>query len=215
MTLAGCQDCEYQETEETLSGEDRSITLNSEEGGPVVTLSVPGSLTEGTGGTINVQFARERNSLGSTDSPLKSAVVDITLTVEDQVVTQLADPIEICLTDANQFENVSPTLCLGFFDVQQQEWLCEDLSLSLNAQGQWCGETGHLTSFALLLGGDTGSSGEYFPQSTIAWISLGFIAGAIIIVVLGVGAVEIRYRNKYRVERRMYRTLDDRMRSLS
>ena len=217
--LSGCQNCEYREAEVSLSGEDEVVTLTSEEGGPVVTLSVPAGLTSAGVGQISVQFARERDSYvveedGS--STIKSAVVDITLVVDGQVITQLDEPLEICLTfSEGQVPPSREELCLSYFDVLRQEWRCEDLGLTLNAEGQFCGETGHLTSFALLLGGDTGSSGEYFPQSTIAWISLGFLVGALVFVIFGVVAVELRYLKKRREDHVMYRQLGSKMKSIS
>jgi len=216
-TLSGCEDCELQESQVTLSREDQTVVLTSEEGGPIVTLSIPGSLIAGAErGQVDIQSARERNPIGDRESVVRSAVVDITLTVDGKVVTQLSDPIEICLTIANTLDAPpQDELCLGYFNVNQQEWVCEDLALSLNAEGQLCGETGHLTSFALLLGGALGSSGEYFPQSTIAWLSLGFIAGALVVIVISIGVIEVRFKRKMLHEKKVYRNLDSRIRNLS
>lgn len=218
QTLSGCTNCEIQQKEVILSGTDQQVTLSSDDSGPVVTLSIPGSLSDGARqSTIDVQFARERDPLDGGESVVQSAVVDITLIVDGQVVTQLSEPLEICLTFPDPLV-VPPEqdLCLGYFDVSQQEWVCEDLRLTPNdAQGQLCGLTGHLTSFALLLGGDTGSSGEYFPQSTIAWLSLGFIAGALVVIVLATGLIEVRFRRKKSLEHKAYRNIDSRIRNLS
>jgi len=59
-------------------------------------------------------------------------------------------------------------------------------------------ETGHLTSFALLLGGGAnGQGGDGCGSNydyTLSWISFGFIVGAIIFVFIGAALIEFKYR---------------------
>ena len=57
--------------------------------------------------------------------------------------------------------------------------------------------TDHLTSFALLLGGNNNNcSNNENENNVIAWLSLGFVAVAILFVMLGVVAIEVRIRAK-------------------
>merc|ERR1739848_505405 len=86
--------------------------------------------------------------------------------------------------------------CLGFFNVKTQEWECEDECLTKEGN-TFCGDTDHLTSFALLLGGANGSDGcGSNDDFVIAYISIGFIVFAIFIVIISVGINELAYRIK-------------------
>ena len=89
-------------------------------------------------------------------------------------------------------------ICLSFIDERTGVWTCQDRQLVKKGEF-YCGTTDHLTSFALLLGAGAGSSNASFYNGTIAWISLGFLctAGIIILVavVLNEGVYKIR---KYR-----------------
>jgi len=216
-------DCEIHEAQITLTGEDEVVALSSDAGQPLLTLSIPGELTQDAsqGGVMNILLARERNPVegaknaaasGSGTSPLPSAVVDITLQVDGQVMTSLVQPLQICLWRETGDLSVSD-YCLAYYDVVGLQWLCQDVRLALNSDGQYCGDTDHLTSFALLLGGDTGSSGEYFPESTIAWLSLGFIAGALVIITLAIGIIEVQFRIYRSRARKAFRRLNDQIHS--
>ena len=61
----------------------------------------------------------------------------------------------------------------------------------------YCGQTDHLTNFALLL---TGNPGKNAPcdslsvDNTLAWVSLGLVAGAVLIVAFCVIVIEVRTR---------------------
>ena len=61
-------------------------------------------------------------------------------------------------------------------------------------------ETGHLTSFALLLGGGAnGQGGDGCGSNydyTLSWISFGLIVTSIILVAIAVFLNEMRYQNK-------------------
>ena len=192
----------------TLSGSDETVELSSLDGIAVVSIHVPGILSQGGEGTLEVQFARDSSLTTNDDSPLRSAVIDITLVVEGQIVTELSEPMEICIELPVSGEAPSD-LCLAYFDVTSNTWLCEDLSLASNGQGQLCGVTGHLTSFALLLGSGDGSS--YFFNSSIAWVSLGFLIGSILIVVFAIGVIEIHYIRRRRISHAQFSALETRM----
>ena len=92
-------------------------------------------------------------------------------------------------------------------------WECQDRSLYIDKTGQMCGETDHLKSFALLLGAGIGSSDPYFFQSSIAWVSLGLLLKAIAMVLLGNGAVELRYYRRRKIQSKQFRALESRMAS--
>ena len=91
----------------------------------------------------------------------------------------------------------------------KDKWRCEDECLTNvatkgnnapntggNQENLLCGQTGHLTNFALLLIGNDGedpcqSGGK---SNTLAWISLGMVGGAMLVVALSVLAVEVHFR---------------------
>eukprot|EP01103_Thecamoeba_quadrilineata_P015831 TRINITY_DN5110_c0_g2_i1.p1 TRINITY_DN5110_c0_g2~~TRINITY_DN5110_c0_g2_i1.p1 ORF type:complete len:397 (-),score=53.28 TRINITY_DN5110_c0_g2_i1:42-1175(-) len=80
--------------------------------------------------------------------------------------------------------------CLAFNSNETQEWECEDRSLqerTINEQNVVCGDTPHLTSFAILLSSSTVSSGLcQTPSKTLLWVSL-----ALLILVMITSAVVI------------------------
>ena len=62
-----------------------------------------------------------------------------------------------------------------------------------------CGQTDHLTNFALLLvGSDADDPCLSGKDNTLAWVSLGMVAGAVVVVVFSVVLLEIRMRWKNR-----------------
>jgi len=79
-------------------------------------------------------------------------------------------------------------------DANPPEWKCQDSCLSYNGNGnQICGETGHFTSFAILLGSGVGcGDGEDEEvQTIISWLSLAAIIVAVICIILGIVAMEL------------------------
>merc|ERR1712137_250526 len=62
--------------------------------------------------------------------------------------------------------------------------------------GQLCGETDHLTSFALLLGAGTGSDdcGSGAMDYTLFWISVALLITACLLVFISMIVVEVRIR---------------------
>jgi len=215
--LSGCQNCEYKEVSVSLSGQDQTVELSGEDGGPVVTVSIPGSLSvQGSTAEVQVQYSRNLDT-NPNRGTTKSAVVDITLMVDGKIITKLKEPVEICLAYSDSLSTSPPTsdLCLAFYDEKCKDWKCEDEDVQSNSIGQLCGDTPHLTSFALLLGGGVGECGEYFPHRTIAWLSLGFIGGAIIVILMALVMIEIKYQRKRIVEGRSFRVIETRVEALS
>ena len=127
-----------------------------------------------------------------------SVVVDINMVDGNGVpITQLEAPLIICFVPPN---NTKSNYCLGYYSVRDAKWVCEDECLLSNKNGLWCGQTDHLTNFALLLSSVNKGQKESNPcqsvsqSDTLAWISLGLVIGAILWVALGILAIEVYYR---------------------
>jgi len=142
-------------------------------------------------GVLEASFA---SGLDTPDN-VGSSVLDITITDPFGIlITSLPDELEICITTGNR--DPDDYECLGFFNEQERRWECEDRCLEERRQFL-CGTTDHLTSFALLLGGNNnenecGSSGDF----VIAWISLAAVVLALLFMLLGILAIEIHIRYK-------------------
>ena len=78
-----------------------------------------------------------------------SDVVDITFTLNGEEVQPISS-IEICF-DVPADDNS----CLGYFDTKTRSWICQDKCLKRKGNSV-CGETDHLTNFAILLSGNGG-----------------------------------------------------------
>jgi hypothetical protein len=127
--------------------------------------------------------------------------MDITLTDSDEnPITQLDTPLTLCFERPKNFSSSKDkNVCLSFYDEARKKWKCEDECLANVAnRSVLCGQSDHLTNFALLLSGSSGGNGNpcisASQDNTLAWISLGLVAGAILIVALSVIVIEIRTR---------------------
>ena len=149
---------------------------------------------------------------------LGGTILDITLTdSEGEPITQLDTPLVICLELPNntKIDKANPP-CLSYFDERKAKWRCVDECLTNPGKDSLlCGQTDHLTNFALLLSGAAGGSGSdpchsVSHDNTLAWISLGMVAGAVLIVALSVVVVEIRARWQVR---RLNSAIDARMKT--
>ena len=135
-----------------------------------------------------------------------SLVLDVTVVGESgELITSFDDPIELCFeTDQNEGD-----VCLGFYN-ENEEWECEDYCLQSTSDGV-CGETDHLTSFALLLDSSAGSSdkcGSASTDYTYVYLSAGFVVFAVIVVVVGLIIAEARIRVKMRVREESFRSIE-------
>jgi hypothetical protein len=130
---------------------------------------------------------------------LGDTIFDVTLfDAEGDIITKLDSSLTICLPRLKRHQKEEA--CLSYFDDPLNKWRCEDRCLTSyrlpNNEILWCGQTTHLTNFALLLG----STNEYDPCSsqllnpTISWLSLGFVLGAILIVSLISATIDMRIR---------------------
>ena len=144
------------------------------------------------------------SSANDTNQRLGRTILDITLLdSQGNSITQLDLPLTVCLP---QLPKKKGEACLSYFDEKQSKWICEDECLSSSAasllDNLWCGETDHLTNFALLLSGAGGNGvatdpcSSSSPDSTLSWVSLGMVAGAVVLISFCAFLAEIQVRWK-------------------
>ena len=108
-----------------------------------------------------------------------SSILDITLLNEFGISIQPSNNIEICF---NVNDNIDKDdSCLGFFNEETKEWECEDRCLKEKNDNEekedlLCGETNHLTNFAILFSGAGlgGGCGDDNFDYTVLYLSIGF-----------------------------------------
>lgn len=134
-----------------------------------------------------------------------SLAVDVTLVGGDgELLTAFDDPIEICFdTDEDEGD-----VCLGFLNKDGQ-WECEDLCLESSGDSL-CGETDHLTNFALLLDSSAGDGcgSKEAADYVVAYLSIAFVAVAIVVVLIFIVLVEKHIRTRIRLRRKEFRTIE-------
>jgi hypothetical protein len=172
----------------------------------VATLFIPFGLTNRPNTTLTITYVSNVPDSFSNQG-LGGTILDITLEdAEDNAITQLDAPLVLCFNRPNRtIATKDREACLSYFDVQKEKWVCEDECLSYTSkEEQLCGASDHLTNFALLLTGAAGGNANADPCSsssldnTLAWVSLGMVAGAILIVCLCVIVIEVRTRHNTR-----------------
>jgi len=169
-----------------------TIDIILDDGRRVGSITVPQALLGGDEENEQVMLGALTVSLDSAtrrvngNRVIGSVVSDITLSSPSGLITRLVEPMKICLLAD---EDQSSERCLGYFDEEAMKWKCEDRCLS-EEDGSYCGTTDHLTSFALLLGGGAEDC-QGDMNNTIAWISLGFVIGALCLIALAVVVIEI------------------------
>ena len=180
-------------------GKPSILALTTPNGESAGSLYVPSGLSSQENTTLAITFTTNVPDSFS-DQQLGGIILDITLTdSEGRPITQLDTPLVICLAQSNTTKlEKGQSPCLSYYDERKDKWTCQDECLNNAGQGSlYCGRTDHLTNFALLLSGSSGKSDPCVSQSvdnTLAWASLGLVVGAILIVALGVIAIEIRVR---------------------
>jgi hypothetical protein len=121
---------------------------------------------------------------------LRSVIIDVSLA---QDLPKGSMKAQICLEYTNQQNGESDKdLCLGYFDEQKKEWICEDSCLkrnkTSNAKDSLCGNTDHFTSFAILLVGGSvkGSKCGEVNQAYVtgSWRGDAGLVGAVVVLVL-------------------------------
>ena len=131
---------------------------------------------------------------------IESAILSVTLlNSQGSSITHLDTPLTICLVSSSN--NSKDNLCLSYYDEQESRWKCEDECLTTTGkEDSLCGQTGHLTNFALLLSGREermNVCGSISQDRSLSWISLGFVLFAILVVMASSLVIEarIRWRN--------------------
>ena len=179
-------------------------------------LHIPPHLSNHANTTLMTFLMSNTPSSVSQSLSLASSVLNITLLDgQGNFITKLESPLTICFALPNKTKK-GRELCLSYFDERKGKWKCEDQCLtsvvtkganSVRAKEEklLCGETSHLTNFALLL---VSNKREYPCQSsengTLAWISLGMVCGAVLIVALSVLVVELHFRWKmYQLDKQL------------
>lgn len=205
-----CNKCEFGETQFVIQPEsygsqndenESIIILQTSEGSNIGSLIIPSNIV-GTNTILDVSYVSNFNHLSSN---LGNSIIDITLTDElGNNISNLADDLIICFTD----NDVDDDTCLSFFNTFTRQWECEDECLQ-QKDGEYCGKTNHLTSFALLFNGiDGGNDCDNSNYNEVyGWISLGMLIFAIIIISIAVIGNEIRYKMKKRKIHRLLHSL--------
>ena len=182
-------------------------------------LALPKSLEEESVGNLVIppNLANQPNTTWSislvTNQPgnsaeqgIESAIVNITLVDgEGQSITELDSLLTICLSRPNQTKK-GKRVCLGYYEEMSSKWKCQDECLTTGGGANLlCGQTDHLTNFALLLSGAGGQNEpcqSFSRNNTLPWVSLGMVAGAVVIVLLFSVIIEINIRwRKYKQDR--------------
>ena len=175
--------------------------------GAVGALFVPPNLSNQANPTLITTYMGTAISSSSNQQVLRSTILNITLQDgEGNSLTQLDSSLTICLALLNETKK-GKKVCLSYYNERKNKWICEDECLTTVAfkgsnvfngtKGEHilCGQTDHLTNFALLLTGtDTEDPCQSGRHNTLAWISLGMVGGAVLLVSFSVLVVELHFR---------------------
>ena len=176
-----------------MNSSSTRVEIPNREGSLIGSLIIPRDLTRWRNSTLTITVADE-NYWNTSNLFLGEMVLDITLlNSEGEDVSDLDSALTICLPRPN---NTNPRdLCLGYFRDGKDQWRCEDLCL-IRRGNELCGQTDHLTNFALLIMGNLNDDpcSTEIGHNVLAWISLGLVGLAILFVVIGVCLIEVRYR---------------------
>lgn len=165
----------------TNNGGDYQVV--DENGNPIVVVTVPDG------------FSQDDYTLSITPQNGGGAEITLRDSLDNEISTLPAD-LQICLS--SQDNRNKEDLCLGYLNEATGRWECEDPCVEQNQDGLFCGSTGHLTNFALLLSGGNGDPCGSDEDYLIAWISLAFICAALCLTFVAAILVEIRVRIKHR-----------------
>jgi hypothetical protein len=193
---------------------DNLIELSGALGkGPVGALRVPAILSNQANTTLITSYSSSPSGNSTNQQVLFGTILNITLLDgQGNAITQLDSLLTICLALPNTTAK-GQRVCLSYYDERKDKWRCEDECLtnvvtgdSNAADGEakgmerlLCGQTGHLTNFALLLVGSVGEDPckSDKDSNTLAWISLGMVIGAVFVVSLSVLIIEVYIRWKH------------------
>ena len=180
---------------------DSRVVINTLDNNVIGSLYIPPNLSSQENTSLSVNYGTDV-PFGYFNQPLGDTIVEvILLDSSGGIITELDSPLTICLSLRNNTKGRDA--CLSFYNERKSKWECEDECLSTTGKddGLVCGQTSHLTNFALLLRGNDAKSLCSSSRDTMwSWMSLGFVAGAVCIVLLCSLVVEARIR--YRVYRK-------------
>lgn len=176
------------------------VDVRADDGKIVGNVQIPSGLVSvGDDAVLSIRATYSDLTRVNDNYYLRSAVTDITLeSLTQGSITKLDEPLTICLQTDHQ--DHSKQHCLGYYEVASGKWECEDRCLEKQENG-YCGTTGHLTAFALLL--DLGSEDgcNETTDRLFVWLSAGFLGAAIVLIILAMVAIEVyvRLAKMYRV----------------
>lgn len=193
-TPVTCNGCQTGSTDVSFTGSQLPVSLNLEDGGGnEATVIIPENVVPG-GDDLGFDLAVSYDS----------GILSVILTRSDtgEPITSLNEPIELCLGELRGED--TNDVCLGFFDEETGDWECEDCSVQ-HRGASTCGQTDHLTNFAILLNSnDRSQKCETDSDLLFAWLSLGFVLAAIILIIIAIALIELWYLSK---DFKKYRTL--------
>ena len=207
-----CLSCDVGSAKTVIAGSGNiEVPFNSNHGNTVGGIYFPETFNSDSENTIeinlvsNIQGQEVQNSNGD-NVKLGNTIVDIIILDQfGNQVTKFSDPLTICLesSDSNEDE------CLGYYDTEKKEWICEDDCPEKDG-GLVCGKTDHLTSFALLLqgGGNNGGKCDSSEDDYVfAWLSMALLIFAILIIVICVLLNEVRFRLIHQRKKRIMKLM--------
>lgn len=132
------------------------------------------------------------NLLPDKGEPVTAAINVVVLTSEGELTQFDADPVTLCFFNVDTTED----RCLAFIN-DAGEWECEDFCLSAGKDNSVCGDSDHLTNFAILLDTRGGSDSRCDSSSldlSFVWASTALVVAAIILVLFTGLVYEVRLR---------------------
>jgi len=207
-----CQDCDIGSvvvaTNPSEGADEPTVVDITLPGGELIgTVVIPPTFISSGYVAMDITFVTNLPQRGNIERG--NTILDINLYDEfGNSIHELPDPLEICIAEEADEDDA----CLGYYDVTNREWICEDECLK-RENDSYCGETDHLTNFAVLLGGSGGgrSGGDpcesYSPNYLFAWLSLAAVALACCCIIVGILAVEMKMRKKQYNHHRSFRNM--------
>lgn len=133
-----------------------------------------------------------------TNSEAVTPAIDVVVMSPQGAVTQFnSNPVTLCFFNVDTTDN----RCLGFIN-DAGDWECEDYCLT-GSGGAVCGDSDHLTSFAILLdteGGSDSRCGSSSLDLRLVWASSALVISAVVVVLLVVAAYEVHLRRSIKAD---------------
>lgn len=182
-------------------GVDR-LLITSPDGEPIGDVTIPPLNEESL---LTIKLVPEVLQPHGSGQPV-TLVLDVVVTGPDGDVTEFGmEPVRLCFRGVDTVND----RCLGFVNADDQ-WECEDYCLDTDGQEGICGNSDHLTNFAVLLdsrGGSNSRCGSSSQDWRLVWASAALVCVAMLVVLAAVLVIEIRLRFNVSVdETRLTRT---------